>query len=94
MGSDEQGRTLMVLGEQRMEVSEPGGRQGNSKAIIFAEVSFGVRSTWRGRRVMGLFYQSLYFYIRLELFVIIKFHCGGLVGKHKEFCFVKLQNSK
>lgn len=55
MGSDEQERTLMVLGEQRMEVSEPGGRQGNNKAIIFAEVSFGVRGTWRGRRVMGLF---------------------------------------
>lgn len=77
-----------------MEVSEPGGRKGNSKAIIFAEVSFGVRVTWRGRRVVGLFYQSLYFYVHLEFFIIIKFYDGGLVRKHKEFCFVKLQNSK
>lgn len=43
---------------------------------------------------MGLFYQSLYFYVHLEFFIIIKFYDGGLVRKHKEFCFVKLQNSK
>lgn len=42
MGSGEHGRTLMALGEQRTEVSEPGGRKGESKAIVFTELSFWV----------------------------------------------------
>lgn len=46
----------MVLGWQGTEVSKPGGCKEKNKAIIFMEHLFWVVGTWRGRRIMDLFY--------------------------------------
>ena len=41
MSSGGHGRPLMAVGGQRTEVLEPGGRMGNSKIIVFAELLLG-----------------------------------------------------